>query len=65
MTITKLPTLLTTDDVAEYLGVPKRTLEQWRVKKYGPPSVRLGKHARYPEDKLLEWINSQMDADHG
>ena len=33
MTLNSLPNLLTTDEVAEYLGVPKRTLEQWRVKK--------------------------------
>jgi excisionase family DNA binding protein len=62
MTLNSLPNLLTTDEVAEYLGVPKRTLEQWRVKKEGPPHMKLGKHARYTEPGLLRWITEKMDS---
>ena len=62
MTLSKLPILLTTDEVAEYLGVPKLTLEQWRVKKSGPPHARFGEHARFLEEGLLRWINEQLEA---
>ncbi len=38
--------LLTTDELAEYLGVTLATVCQWRHKGTAPPAVRLEKHLR-------------------
>jgi excisionase family DNA binding protein len=49
--------LLTGEQVAERLKVPRSTLHAWRHRgDYGPPSVRIGKHVRYPEDKFEQWL---------
>ncbi|GAA2448470.1 helix-turn-helix domain-containing protein [Streptomyces macrosporus] len=43
--------LLTSDEVAEILGVDRRTVPQWRYRGYGPDWVKIGTHVRYrPQD---------------
>lgn len=39
--------LLTTEELAEYLQIPARTLEDWRHRDYGPKFARMGKRVRY------------------
>lgn len=48
--------LLSTQELAEYLGVPLNTLYQWRTKGYGPAGRRIGKHIRYRESDVEAWI---------
>lgn len=56
-----LPRLLTPDEVCAWLGVPRRTLDGWRSGRgEGPPYVKLGKAIRYPEHRLLAWLDAQM-----
>jgi len=52
--------LLTVDEVAQVLKVPKSTLYQWSYQGDGPPVVRVGRHLRYPRDLLNAWITSGM-----
>lgn len=54
--------LWTVDEVAEYLGVPKQTLYQWRTHQYGPPGFRIGKYVRFRPSDVAEWVESQKDA---
>jgi len=54
--------LWTVEDVAEYLGVPRNTLYQWRTKGYGPRGVRVGKHVRYRPDDVNAWLDQQVMA---
>jgi excisionase family DNA binding protein len=51
--------LMTIDDVAEYLGIPKQTLYQWRSKGYGPPGRRIGKHVRYRQSDVEQWVTDR------
>ncbi|MEU6645487.1 helix-turn-helix domain-containing protein [Saccharomonospora sp. NPDC046836] len=51
--------LLTIDDLAHYLGIPKNTLYQWRTKGYGPTGRRIGKHIRYRTEDVNTWIDQQ------
>jgi excisionase family DNA binding protein len=51
--------LLTIDDLADYLGIPKNTLYQWRTKGYGPTGVRVGKYVRYRPEDVDTWIDQQ------
>src|SRR5205085_2082061 len=48
-TDTTVRRLLSVDEVAEVLGVPVRTLHQWRHKGVGPLGLRVGRHLRYRE----------------
>jgi len=50
--------LWTVDDVANYLGVPVKTLYQWRHRGYGPPSRRVGRYLRYRPDDVIAWFDS-------
>lgn len=53
--------LWTTEEVAEYLGVPVRTLYDWRTKGYGPEGKRVGKHLRYKADEVISWYDNLDD----
>lgn len=52
-----LPRLLSIDELAAYLGVPRRTLDGWRLRRVGPPFVKFGKTVRYPEHALRRWMD--------
>jgi excisionase family DNA binding protein len=39
--------LATSEEVAEYLGVSKRTLDDWAHRGTGPAYSRVGRHRRY------------------
>ncbi|MDO0914620.1 helix-turn-helix domain-containing protein [Streptomyces sp. DT2A-34] len=48
--------LATPDEVADYLKIPKRTLDQWRYLGIGPKSVRVGRHCRYRWADVERWL---------
>ncbi|MFJ9782357.1 helix-turn-helix transcriptional regulator [Amycolatopsis sp. NPDC101161] len=50
--------LWTPDDLGTFLGIPVKTLRDWRFKGYGPQWVRLGKHVRYDPETVRQWIDS-------
>lgn len=47
------------DELAEYLGVPARTIYAWRYKRLGPPALRLGKHLRFRREDVEAWLAEQ------
>jgi excisionase family DNA binding protein len=55
---TTLSRLWTVDDVAEFLGVPKKTIYQWRTRNYGPKGRRIGKYVRYRPEDVMAWVES-------
>ncbi len=55
-TDTTVRRLLSVDEVAEVLGVPVKTLYQWRHKGVGPLGLRIGRHLRYRAADVWEWI---------
>lgn len=62
MASTERRPLLTPDDVAAFLGVPKATLYAWRHRGEGPPALRVGRHIRYPQEPLDEWLSTRLEA---
>jgi excisionase family DNA binding protein len=49
--------LLTTDEAAQLLGLSRRTLEDWRLKRSGPPYHRISRSiVRYRRSDLLDWL---------
>lgn len=49
--------LLSVAEVATYLGVPVKTLYQWRHKGVGPRAMRVGRHLRYRRSELDRWLD--------
>jgi predicted DNA-binding transcriptional regulator AlpA len=54
---------LTPDDIAEIFDVPKETVYQWRKKRTGPPSFRIGKHLRYDPTDVRAYVSERKSAD--
>ncbi len=52
--------LLTPAEVAIYLGVPEKTLAQWRSDRHGPLALRVGRHVRYRATDLEAWVELQV-----
>ncbi len=55
----QLPTLLTIDEVAEHLRVPKATLYAWNYKGTGPLCFKVGRFLRYDQADLEAWVKTQ------
>lgn len=51
--------LLTVDELADYLKVPKGTVYAWRARQYGPPATKLGKQLRYQWADVQRWLDEQ------
>jgi len=45
--LSELDPLLSIDELAEYLGVPIRTIYDWRQTGHGPRGIRIGRHLKY------------------
>jgi excisionase family DNA binding protein len=50
---------MTTDEVAQLLRVPTKTLYAWRYKGYGPPAARVGRHLLYRRHAVLKWVGER------
>ena len=46
------------EEVAEALGVPVATLYQWRYKGIGPTAVKVGRHLRYRDEDVTQFIEN-------
>jgi excisionase family DNA binding protein len=44
--------------VAEFLGVPERTLAEWAHRGTGPAYHRVGRHTRYAMADVIEWLDA-------
>jgi excisionase family DNA binding protein len=51
---------LTTEEAAEYLGLSKRTLQDWRCDLTGPPFIKFGpRHVKYDVQDLDAWVDER------
>jgi excisionase family DNA binding protein len=53
--------LLKNQDVADYLGVPIRTVYAWRHKGEGPRGFKVGRHIRYRREDVDAWLAERAD----
>ena len=49
------------DDLAEFLGVSKSTVYDWRNRGDGPVAHRLGKHLKYARADVDAWLATRRD----
>lgn len=53
--------LVSTQDLADYLGIPPASLAQWRHKGTGPRGYRVGRHVKYRMSEVDAWLQAQAD----
>lgn len=55
--------ILTVDQAAAYLSIPKATLYTWRARRagFGPRAVKIGGCLRYRRSDLDEWIAAHVE----
>ena len=56
-----LEPLLSVEDLAAYLDVPKQTIYDWRVTGRGPRARRIGKRLRFTTTDVQAWVDAQAD----
>lgn len=49
---------LTTEELAEEIGVHRTTLAKWRMERRGPPFTRLGNRILYNIESFQRWLAS-------
>lgn len=54
---------LDADDLANELGIPKRTIYKWRVEGKGPRGHKLGRHLRFSRENVDAWLAENIDPD--
>ena len=60
--ISPFPTMLYKVEVQQLLDISDRTLEKMvRARKF-PPSLQLGKNARWAETVVLRWLEARLEA---
>jgi excisionase family DNA binding protein len=55
--------LATPAEIAEYLGVPVKTLYQWKYRGTGPKVHKVGRHLRYRWREVDAWLDRQTSYD--
>ena len=58
-----IPEMVTTKELAELIGVPVATLNNWRSTGRGPRSFRLGRSVKYLVADVAAWIKHQQQVD--
>lgn len=59
-TTTEMPSLLTQQQVSEYLGKSKAWAERSRWDGSGPRFVKVGKAVRYRAEDVRDWLESNL-----
>ncbi|MBC9735446.1 helix-turn-helix domain-containing protein [Nocardioides marmotae] len=59
--------ILTIDQAAAYLAIPKATLYTWRTRRagYGPPAMKFGGCLRYRRTDLDAWVAQHVEGHDG
>jgi hypothetical protein len=59
------PDLMTTQEVADWLGIPEDTLKDWRSGHRqwgsGPPYARFGRYVKYRRGDVQEWFEGRFE----
>ncbi len=60
-----LEPLMSIEELSEYLGVPVRTLYDWRLAGRGPCAVHVGRQIRYFVSDVHEWLRRNREVEPG
>ena len=59
--LSELDPLVTITELAEYLGVPVKTIYEWRQTGRGPVGIRIGRHLKFRLGDVQAWVEGQRD----
>ena len=51
--------LASSAEVAEVLGIPEKTLTEWRSRGLGPAYLKVGRYVRYRWSAVNEWLSTR------
>jgi excisionase family DNA binding protein len=51
--------LMSTAELAEYVGVPLQTVYKWNKDGTGPQGIRVGKYVRYRRVEVDAWLDQR------
>ena len=54
--------LLTVDELAALLKVPRSTIYAWRYRGCGPPAIKVGRYLRFKPEEVEAWLSAQATA---
>ena len=57
-----LDQLISIDELSEYLGVPVKTIYDWRLTGHGPCAIRVGRHLKYAVADVRDWLVHQRES---
>ncbi|CAN5493547.1 hypothetical protein BH23ACT9_BH23ACT9_25500 [soil metagenome] len=60
-----LEQLLSIEDLAAYLDVPRQTIYDWRVDGRGPRALKIGKRLRFTAADVRAWVDAQAEGSPG
>ena len=60
-----LEPLMSTCELAEYLGVPVKTIYEWRTNGQGPCAVRVGRHLKFAVSDVHDWVAQHRESTPG
>lgn len=60
--LSALDPLVTIQELADYLGVPIKTIYEWRQTGRGPVGTRMGRHLKFRLSDVRTWVDAQRDA---
>ena len=49
------------EGLADYLGLPVRTVYSWRHRGSGPRGIKVGRHVRYRRTDVDDWLEKLAD----
>jgi excisionase family DNA binding protein len=52
--------LMTVEELAEYLNVPVKTVYRWRLTGAGPRGARVGRYVRFRRADVDSWLERQL-----
>ncbi len=53
---------LSPQELADWLGVPVKSVYRWNQHNTGPRPTRIGKHVRYSRQAIAAWVAEQGEA---
>lgn len=59
MTTDHPSSLWTTEQLCDFLNVPRSTVYRWRTHGEGPPAYRVGRGLRFDPDDVQAWLEDQ------
>ena len=49
--------LWSAEDLSGFLGIPLKTIYNWRHKRTGPQAIKVGRHLRYRRADVEQWLD--------